>query len=61
MGVCRGPTAREREIGGALVGRAAFGPRLWRRKEVLGRVSGSLQRGRGQKQPGGVSAPRGAS
>lgn len=55
------PQLGGREIGGALVGRAAFGPKLWSRKEVSGRVSGSPQRGRGQKQPGGVSAPRGAS
>lgn len=45
LGVCpwesvEAPTAMGREIRGALMG----GVGLWRRKEVLGRVSGSLQR-----------------
>lgn len=37
---------------GALVGKCALGPRLRQRKEVLGRVSGSLQRGRGAEAAG---------
>lgn len=57
LGVCR---RRGREIRGALVGGVDFGPSGKERKSQGGFLE-ACRGGGGQKQPGGVSAPRGAS